>query len=90
MAQIYAQTLKAACDKKDLSRTGIESAFRTLTNVDTKGIIAPLDYSKPGEIPARQTYVVRPSKANLAVDGLKIEKELFESDIAKDYTTPKG
>jgi ABC-type branched-subunit amino acid transport system substrate-binding protein len=90
VAQIYAQTLKAACDKKDLSRVGIESAFRTLTNVDTKGIIAPLDYSKPGEIPARETYVVRPSKATLAVDGLKIEKELFESDIAKDYTTPKG
>jgi ABC-type branched-subunit amino acid transport system substrate-binding protein len=90
VAQIYAQTLKAACDKKDLSRQGIESAFRTLTNVDTKGIIAPLDYSKPGEIPARQTYVVRPSKANLAIDGLKIEKQLFESDIAKDYKTPTG
>jgi ABC-type branched-subunit amino acid transport system substrate-binding protein len=86
VAQIYAQTLKAACDAKDLSREGIEKAFRTLTNVDTKGIIAPLDYSKPGEIPARQTYVVRPSKANLAIDGLKIEKDLFESDIAKDYT----
>lgn len=90
VAQIYAQTLKAACAKKDLSREGIESAFRTLTNVDTAGLIAPLDYSKPGEIPARQTYVVRPSKATLAVDGLKVEKELFESDIAKDYVTPKG
>jgi ABC-type branched-subunit amino acid transport system substrate-binding protein len=90
VAQIYAQTLKAACDKKDLSRAGIESAFRTLTNVDTKGIIAPLDYSKPGEIPARQTYVVRPSKATLAIDGLKIEKELFESDTAKEYTVPTG
>ncbi|MCW2600968.1 MAG: branched-chain amino acid transporter substrate-binding protein, partial [Frankiales bacterium] len=66
VAQIYAQTLKAACAKKDLSRTGIESAFRTLTNVDTKGIIAPLDYSKPGEIPARQTYILRPSKATIA------------------------
>ena len=90
VAQIYAQTLKAACDKKDLSRVGIESAFRTLTNVDTKGLIAPLDYSKPGEIPARQTFVVRPSKANLAIDGLKIEKELFESNIAKEYVTPKA
>jgi ABC-type branched-subunit amino acid transport system substrate-binding protein len=86
VAQIYAQTLKAACAKKDLSRTGIESAFRTLTNVDTKGIIAPLDYSKPGAIPARQTYIVRPSKATLAIDGLKIEKELFESPTAKLYT----
>ncbi len=90
VAQIYAQTLKAACDKKDLSRVGIESAFRTLTNVDTKGLIAPLDYSKPGEIPARQTFIVRPSKANLAIDGLKVEKDLFESAIAKEYVTPKA
>jgi ABC-type branched-subunit amino acid transport system substrate-binding protein len=90
VAQIYSQTLKAACDAKDLSREGIEKAFRTLKNVDTKGIIAPLDYSKPGEIPARQTYVVRPSKATLAIDGLKIEKDLFESDTAKEYTAPTG
>ena len=90
VAQIYEQTLKAACAAKDLSRLGIEKAFHTLSNVDTEGIIAPLDYSKPGEIPARQTYIVRPSKATLAIDGLKVEKELFESDIAKGYTVPKG
>ena len=35
VAKIYQQTLKAACDKKDLSREGIEAAFRTLTNVET-------------------------------------------------------
>ena len=58
--------------------------------METDGIIAPLDYSKPGEIPARQTYVVRPSTATLDIDGLKIEKDLFESEIAKGYTTPQG
>ena len=90
VAKIYEQTLKAACDKKDLTRQGIESAFRTLTNVDTDGIIAPLDYSKPGEIPARQTLILRPTKATLAIDGLKIDKPLFESETAKGYPTPKG
>ncbi|MCW2587216.1 MAG: branched-chain amino acid transporter periplasmic protein [Frankiales bacterium] len=90
VAQIYSHVLKAACDNKDLSRQGLEAAFRTLTNVDTKGIIAPLDYSKPGQIPARQTYIVRPSKATLAIDGLKIDKQLFEAPIAKDYTPPTG
>jgi ABC-type branched-subunit amino acid transport system substrate-binding protein len=85
VAQIYAQTLKAACAAKDLTRTGIETAFHTLKNVDTGGVIAPLDYSQQGKIPARETYIVRASKANLAIDGLKVEKELFESDLAKDY-----
>ena len=90
VAKIYAKTLQAACDKKDLTREGIESAFRTLSNVTTDGIIAPLDYSKPGEIPARETFVVRPSMSTIDIDGLKVEKPLFESDIAKDYVTPKG
>ncbi len=85
VAKIYEKTLKAACSAKDLSREGIEKAFHTLSNVDTQGIIAPLDYSKSGEIPARQTYIIRADKANLAIDGLKVEKQLFESDIAKDY-----
>ncbi|MDT4974325.1 MAG: hypothetical protein QOG98_83, partial [Pseudonocardiales bacterium] len=60
-------------------------AFHSLKNVDTQGIIAPLDYSKQGEIPARQTIIARANKANVNIDGLKIEKDLFESDIAKDY-----
>jgi ABC-type branched-subunit amino acid transport system substrate-binding protein len=85
VAKIYEQTLKAACDAKDLSREGIEKAFHSLSHVDTGGIIAPLDYSKPGEIPARQTLIARATKANIAIDGLKVEKPLFESDIAKDY-----
>ena len=86
VGKIYEQTLKAACAAKDLSRLGIEKAFHKLSNVDTAGIIAPLDYSKQGQIPARQTFIIRPDKANLAIDGLKVEKQLFESDIAKGYT----
>ena len=53
--------------------------------MDTGGIIAPLDYSKQGEIPARQTIIARATKATLTIDGLKIEKDLFESDTAKGY-----
>ncbi|MEP7019386.1 MAG: ABC transporter substrate-binding protein [Pseudonocardiales bacterium] len=85
VAKIYEQTLKAACDAKDLTREGIEKAFHTLKQVDTGGIIAPLDYSKQGEIPGRQTFIIRADKSKLAVDGLKVEKELFESDISKEY-----
>ena len=86
VAKIYEQTLKAACGAKDLTREGIEKAFHTLKNVDTGGIIAPLDYSKQGEIPARQTLIAKANKANLAIDGLKVEEQLFESDTAKGYT----
>lgn len=90
VGKIYEQTLKAACAAKDLSREGIEAAFHTLSDVDTEGVISPLDYSKVGEIPSRQTYILRPSMANLAIDGLKVEKELFESAAAKDYSPSNG
>jgi len=90
VGKIWEQTLKAACDAKDLTRAGIEAAFHTLTSVDTDGILAPLDYSTAGGIPAKQTFVVRPSKATVAIDGLKIEKQLFTTDLAKDYTPPTG
>ncbi|HEY0168745.1 MAG TPA: ABC transporter substrate-binding protein [Jatrophihabitans sp.] len=90
VGKIYEHTLKAACAAKDLSREGITAAFHTLSDVDTEGVISPLDYSKPGEIPSRQTYILRPSMANLAVDGLKVGKELFESPVAKDYSPSAG
>lgn len=90
VGKIYEQTLKAACAAKDLSREGIEAAFHTLSNVGTDGIISPLDYSKAGAIPSRQTYILRPSKATLAIDGLKVDKELFESAAAKDYSPSGG
>jgi len=88
VAKIYEQTLKAACEKKDLSREGIESAFRTLAKVTTDGLIAPLDYSKPGQIPGRETLIARPNMATLDIDGYKIVDDLHESTIAKDYTIP--
>lgn len=90
VGKVYEQTLKAACAAKDLSREGIAAAFHTLSNVDTEGVISPLDYSKPGEIPSRQTYILRPSMATLAVDGLKVDKELFESPVAKNYSPSNG
>lgn len=90
VGKIYERTLKAACEAKDLSREGIERAFHTLSDVSTDGIIAPLDYSKPGAIPSRQTYILRASKANLAIDGLKVEKDLFESPVAAEFTPPAG
>jgi ABC-type branched-subunit amino acid transport system substrate-binding protein len=82
-------TLEAACEAKDLSRTGLIEAFRSQTSVDTQGIMGPLDYSTQGAIPSRQTRVVRPSRSTLDIDGLVTAKELFESPIATEYT-PQG
>lgn len=86
VSKVFAESLKKACDNKDLSREGLENAFRSLKSVETDGITAPLDFSVKGGISSRETRIVRPNMETAKVDGLKTEKDLFESDIAKAYT----
>ena len=85
LSSVVASTLRSACEAKDLSRAGLVKAFRGQKSVDTEGLLAPLDFSVRGGISSRETRILRPSKATIAIDGLATEKELFVSDIAKGY-----
>jgi ABC-type branched-subunit amino acid transport system substrate-binding protein len=84
--QIMYQVLKAACDGGSLERSSLLKAFQKLTNVDTQGLIAPLDYSKPGQPPARETYVLQPDSAQQG--GLKVVQPLAASSLAQTYKCP--
>ena len=49
------QILEKACANGDLTRDGVTKAKASLSNVDTKGLVVPLDYSKgPASRPARR------------------------------------
>src|SRR5436190_11780430 len=63
-AQIMGRILDNACKNNDLSRAGLLKSFQSLKDVSTDGLLAPLDYSKPGQIPARQTYILRPDSTS--------------------------
>jgi hypothetical protein len=71
---------------KDLTRDGIYKALRSLTSVDTQGVIAPLDYSTKGAAPTPKVYVFQADAASLG--GLKQVQDLYEGKDAKDYTPP--
>jgi ABC-type branched-subunit amino acid transport system substrate-binding protein len=86
-AEIMAGILQAACDKKDLTRPGLQNAMRGLSQVNTGGLIAPLDYSKAGAIPAREVYVLRPDAKTAG--GLAVAQELSSSDLGKTYKPAK-
>ncbi len=58
--QVMAAVLDTACKNGALTRAGLLNAFQSLKSVQTDGLVAPLDYSKPGQIPAREVYVERP------------------------------
>jgi ABC-type branched-subunit amino acid transport system substrate-binding protein len=82
-AQVMYDTLKKACENKDLSRAGIVKAAHQLSGVDTGGLIAaPLDYTKVGEPSTRTVYLARPANVT---GGLKQLPGTFESDLAKNY-----
>jgi len=86
-AQIMAGILDTACKNNDLTRAGLLKAFQSQSHVDTNGLIAPLDFSKPGGIPARQTYILKPDSA--AAGGLTQVQDLFAAPLAQSYTPSK-
>jgi ABC-type branched-subunit amino acid transport system substrate-binding protein len=81
--EVMAQILEAACASGALTREGLLAAFQSLSDVDTAGLVAPLDFSTPGEPPAREVYVLAP---DAALDGgLTVVEDLFTSSLAADY-----
>jgi len=85
---IMRQILEAACaGGAALTRDGVLTAFQSLTTVQTDGLIAPLDYSKPGQIPARQVFVARPDAT--VPGGLTQVQDLFAAPLATTFA-PKG
>jgi len=86
VAKAFTEVLKKACDSKDLTRDGVNTAFRSLTNLDL-GAIVPLDYSKPGAPPAQKIFISQPSASE--VGGLKpITDSPYLGPDAAGYTPP--
>jgi ABC-type branched-subunit amino acid transport system substrate-binding protein len=77
--------LEKACENKDLSREGIVKAFRSLSDLETNGLISgPLDFSKVGQSSSRSVYV---GVVDADVDGgIKADPEPFESEGVKNYS----
>jgi ABC-type branched-subunit amino acid transport system substrate-binding protein len=82
-AEIMYRILDAACRSGSLERPALLKAFRTLSSVDTEGLIAPLSYSVQDQPPARQVYIGQPDARSPG--GLKVVQGLFSSALAQSY-----
>ena len=60
-AVVMDQILEKACSNGDLTREGVTKAKASLSNVDTKGLAVPLDYSKQGDSPSTQSFILAPA-----------------------------
>ena len=81
--ELMAQILEAACEAGTLTRPGLQEAFQNLDDVDTEGLVAPMDFSDPGQPPAREVHILQP---DAGVDGGLSEVEgLFASPLATEF-----
>jgi ABC-type branched-subunit amino acid transport system substrate-binding protein len=82
--KLMGEILTKACDDKDLSHEGIVKAARSLSAVESDGIVAgTLDYSKVGEPSERSVYLARPADVP---GGLKQEGDAYLADEASSYS----
>jgi len=62
MSDIMRQVLDRACQNGDLTRSGVVKAKNELTDIDTGGLVVPLDYSiGTGKSPSRKSYILQPA-----------------------------
>jgi ABC-type branched-subunit amino acid transport system substrate-binding protein len=86
-SELMKATLEKACKDKDLSRENIVKSFRSLSNVDTGGLLAgPLDYTQLGKPSTQEIYVAAVDKQ--AEGGQKVVDGPLKSDLLNGYKGP--
>jgi ABC-type branched-subunit amino acid transport system substrate-binding protein len=83
---VWQSVLTKACENKDLSRAGVQTALKSLTSVKTDDLVAELDYSSPGAPPTRGVYIAKVDPA--AEGGLTEVAPLFTAADAAGYKAP--
>lgn len=83
---VWEQILQQACEAKDLSRAGILAAKNASSTVDLEGLVANLDFSRPGAPATREVYISKVDKSEKG--GLKQLAGLSVAPEAETYKAP--
>ena len=83
---VWQHILERACESEDLSREGILAAKNASATVDLQGLVADLNFSKPGSPATREVYLAKVDKAEKG--GLKQLKPLSVAPDAETYKAP--
>lgn len=75
MSEVMKTVLDSACENGDLTREGVLTAFNELSEVDTGGLIVPIDGFEVGVSPSSQSFILRPADVP---GGASIAAEAFE------------
>jgi ABC-type branched-subunit amino acid transport system substrate-binding protein len=61
MSELMKAVLDQACENGDLTREGVLAAFNELEDVDTGGLIVPIEGFEVGRSPSLQSFILRPA-----------------------------
>ena len=60
-SKVMQQILDKACQDGDLTRDGVLKAKQSLSNVDTGGLVVPLDFTETGTSPSTKNFILQPA-----------------------------
>ncbi|SDF17319.1 ABC-type branched-chain amino acid transport system, substrate-binding protein [Blastococcus aurantiacus] len=80
MSEMMKQVLDAACENGDLTREGVLNAFSELEEVETGGLVVPIQGFEVGKSPSLQSFVLQPADVE---GGAKVLADAFEGQFAE-------
>ena len=81
MSDVMRQILEKACANKDLTPKGLLQAKSELTDIDTGGLVVPLNFSKADKSPSAKSFILQPADVDGGAKAL--QDEAYESpDVA--------
>lgn len=83
-AAAYADVLRNACEDGNLTREGLMNAFQETDDVDSLGLLVPLDYTNVGQTPSRSIFIHKVDPSGLASERLLTE-EPFLGESASNF-----
>ncbi|MBN9747785.1 hypothetical protein DMP23_43000 [Amycolatopsis sp. A1MSW2902] len=86
-AKVYTDIIAKSCDQ--LTRAGLEKAYRSISDLKVTGLLPDLDFSHPGKPAARAYNITRPDST--VQGGLKMVSQPFITpSLLAGYQPPEG
>ncbi|MFD6433927.1 ABC transporter substrate-binding protein [Streptomyces venezuelae] len=82
-ASVFGEALKAACDKKDLTREGVGKALLTIDAFDA-GFGVTQNFSDPKAPSSKESVILQPDKK--ATGGMRVVRRPSAAEVATGYT----
>jgi ABC-type branched-subunit amino acid transport system substrate-binding protein len=80
MSTLMKEVLDSACENGDLTRAGVLEAFEGLTEVDTGGLVVPIQGFELGKSPSLESFVLQPADVP---GGASVLAEAFQGEFAE-------